>query len=184
MTRLPSCSVSAIREGIKIDQLAKDGKRDFHRFPIARFKGGEYQFSFSGVKTSVALYLKDKDDAFKQQDLGDICASFQECVVEMLITPTLNAALDHGSQDDSRRWWGRRQFPSARGVSTTSVTAWHHGLLPGISLLHRQCRDDCVSGVFPTAKRVNAPNTISQRPPICRWLDYSLRGQRHSILTA
>jgi N6-L-threonylcarbamoyladenine synthase len=82
--------------GHKIDQLAKDGKRDFHRFPIARFKRGEYQFSFSGVKTSVALYLKDKDDAFKQQHLGDICASFQECVVEMLITPTINAALDHG----------------------------------------------------------------------------------------
>jgi N6-L-threonylcarbamoyladenine synthase len=82
--------------GHKIDQLAKDGKRDFHRFPIARFKGGEYQFSFSGVKTAVALYLKDKDETFRQQYLGDICASFQESVVEMLITPTLNAALDHG----------------------------------------------------------------------------------------
>lgn len=82
--------------GHKIDRLAKEGKRDFHRFPIARFKGGEYQFSFSGVKTAVALYLKDKDETFRQQYLSDICASFQESVVEMLITPTLNAALDHG----------------------------------------------------------------------------------------
>ncbi len=82
--------------GHKVDRLAKEGRRDFHRFPIARFKRGEYQFSFSGVKTAVALYLKDKNDEFRERHLGDICASFQESVVEMLITPTINAALDHG----------------------------------------------------------------------------------------
>lgn len=81
--------------GHRIDRLAKEGNRAFHRFPIARFKVGEYQFSFSGLKTSVALFVKDKDDAFRQQHLADICASFQECVVEMLVTPTLNAAIDH-----------------------------------------------------------------------------------------
>ncbi len=82
--------------GHQIDNLAKSGDRSFHRFPIARFKAGEYQFSFSGLKTSVALYLKGKDETFKQQHLADICASFQECVVEMLVTPTLNAAVDLG----------------------------------------------------------------------------------------
>jgi N6-L-threonylcarbamoyladenine synthase len=82
--------------GHKIDRLANEGNRAFHRFPIARFKVGEYQFSFSGIKTSVAMYVKDKDEAFRQEHLADICASFQECVVEMLVTPTINAAVDHG----------------------------------------------------------------------------------------
>lgn len=82
--------------GHKIDQLAKNGNRAFHRFPIARFKGGDYQFSFSGLKTAVAVFMKDKSDAFRQEHLADICASFQECVVEMLVSPTLNATIDHG----------------------------------------------------------------------------------------
>ena len=82
--------------GHKIDKLAKLGDREFYRFPRAHFKKGEYQFSFSGLKTSVAVYLKDKSEDFRNQHLEDICASFQERVIDMLVTPTLMAALDHG----------------------------------------------------------------------------------------
>lgn len=81
--------------GHKIDQLAKTGDKAFYRFPTAKFKTGDYQFSFSGLKTAVALYLKNKDADFKQEHLSDICASFQERVVEMLVTPTIEAALEH-----------------------------------------------------------------------------------------
>jgi N6-L-threonylcarbamoyladenine synthase len=111
--------------GHKIDKLAKDGDRGFHRFPIARFKEGEYQFSFSGVKTSVVLYLKDKDDAFKQQHLGDICASFQESVVEMLVTPTLSAALEHGIKMVSV---GGGVAANSRLREVLQQRAWHHGI--------------------------------------------------------
>lgn len=82
--------------GYLIDQLAKVGDREFYRFPRAHFKKGEYQFSFSGLKTSVAVYLKDKSAEFRAEYLNDICASFQERVIDMLVTPSLNAAIDHG----------------------------------------------------------------------------------------
>lgn len=82
--------------GYMIDQLAKVGDREFYRFPRAHFKKGEYQFSFSGLKTSVAVYLKDKSDEFRAEYLNDICASFQERVIDMLVAPSLNAAQDHG----------------------------------------------------------------------------------------
>jgi N6-L-threonylcarbamoyladenine synthase len=81
--------------GHKIDELARGGNPKFHQFPTAKFKSADYQFSFSGIKTAVALYLKDKDEQFKQDHLSDICASFQERVVEMLITPTIAAARRH-----------------------------------------------------------------------------------------
>lgn len=81
--------------GYRIDQLAKMGNRQFHRFPKSQFKKGEYQFSFSGLKTSVAVYLRDKSDDFRRERLNDICASFQERVIEMLVGPTLNAAEDY-----------------------------------------------------------------------------------------
>ncbi len=80
--------------GHKIDKLAKTGDREFHRFPRSLFKKGEYQFSFSGLKTSVAFYLKDKSEDFKTGHLNDICAAFQERVVDMLVTPSLNVAAD------------------------------------------------------------------------------------------
>jgi N6-L-threonylcarbamoyladenine synthase len=55
-------------------------------------KRGSYDFSFSGVKTSVWHHLKAKgQDQWKTQ-MADIAASFQEAVVDMLIAPTLRAA--------------------------------------------------------------------------------------------
>lgn len=81
--------------GHKIDKLARSGDRGFHRFPKAQFKHGSYEFSFSGIKTAVALYVKDKSDEFRSEHLADICASFQERVVEMLVRPTIEAALEH-----------------------------------------------------------------------------------------
>jgi N6-L-threonylcarbamoyladenine synthase len=82
--------------GRKVDKLAAGGDPSFHRFPSARFKTGDYQFSFSGLKTAVAVYLRDKDDAFRQKHLPDICAAFQSRVIEMLVSTTLAAARDLG----------------------------------------------------------------------------------------
>jgi N6-L-threonylcarbamoyladenine synthase len=41
------------------------------------------------------VYLKDKYDRFREERLADICASFQACVVEMLVSTTIAAARDH-----------------------------------------------------------------------------------------
>ncbi|MCK4856542.1 MAG: tRNA (adenosine(37)-N6)-threonylcarbamoyltransferase complex transferase subunit TsaD [candidate division Zixibacteria bacterium] len=81
--------------GGRIDSLAAGGDPAFHRFPAAKFKTGGYQFSFSGLKTAVAMYLKDKTESFIGDHLADICASFQARVVDMLVSPTISAAKDH-----------------------------------------------------------------------------------------
>jgi N6-L-threonylcarbamoyladenine synthase len=81
--------------GQRIDQLAQQGNPDFHRFPSARFKTGDYQFSFSGLKTAVAVFLKDKDAEYRRSHLADICASFQTRAVDMLVSTTVGAARDH-----------------------------------------------------------------------------------------
>lgn len=81
--------------GQAIDRLAAQGDPRFHRFPTARFKTGNYQFSFSGLKTAVAVYLRDKNDDFRRDHLADICASFQARVVDMLVSTTMRAAEDH-----------------------------------------------------------------------------------------
>ncbi len=67
------------------------------KFPRARVKSAPLDFSFSGIKTAVALYLADSAGAATAA--ADLAASFQEAVVEMLVRPTIAAAreLDAGT---------------------------------------------------------------------------------------
>ena len=81
--------------GRVIDHLAKTGDRKAIRFPRARLKKSPYDFSFSGIKTSVLQYLKSQDQHAWRARVPDIAASFQEAVVDMLINPTVNAAVAH-----------------------------------------------------------------------------------------
>jgi N6-L-threonylcarbamoyladenine synthase len=73
-----------------IDEMSRDGARDHVKITRARVKGAPLDFSFSGVKTAVALYLASPAGAATAA--VDLAASFQEAVVEMLIRPTMAAA--------------------------------------------------------------------------------------------
>ncbi|MGH7826459.1 MAG: tRNA (adenosine(37)-N6)-threonylcarbamoyltransferase complex transferase subunit TsaD [Candidatus Binatia bacterium] len=79
--------------GRVIDNLAKDGDRNAIRFPRAQIKRSPYEFSFSGIKTSVWHYLKSQAEDRWRNRMADIAASFQEAVVDMLVKPTVKAAL-------------------------------------------------------------------------------------------
>jgi N6-L-threonylcarbamoyladenine synthase len=79
--------------GRAIDNLAKTGNRNAVRFPRARLKKSSYEFSFSGIKTSVWHYLKSQEQEQWENHKADIAASFQEAVVDMLVQPTVKAAL-------------------------------------------------------------------------------------------
>ncbi len=76
--------------GAALDRLAKDGDPKFHRFPRPVKKQG-YQFSFSGLKTAVALYLQKLSEAEFEANKANIAASFQEAVVDVLVTKAVRA---------------------------------------------------------------------------------------------
>jgi N6-L-threonylcarbamoyladenine synthase len=77
--------------GPEVDRLAKRGRRDAFDLPRSMMEHGNLEFSFSGLKTSV-LYLLPKVDLKVEQNLHDLCASFQEAVVEVLVEKTVRAA--------------------------------------------------------------------------------------------
>jgi N6-L-threonylcarbamoyladenine synthase len=81
--------------GRVIDELAKRGDCKAIRFPRAQVKRSAYEFSFSGIKTSVWHYLKSQGADRWRHQIADIAASFQEAVVDMLVKPTIKAALAH-----------------------------------------------------------------------------------------
>ena len=80
--------------GPEIDKLARNGNPNTYHFPRALMNKDNYDFSFSGLKTSIKYFLKDNKDARKE----DIAASFQEAIVDVLLFKTFKAAKEYGVQ--------------------------------------------------------------------------------------
>lgn len=77
--------------GKQIDELAQKGDRTYFKFPRSVMKAG-YAFSHSGLKTAVALHVDKLIPEQLEQHRADIAASFQEALVEVLVTKTVKAA--------------------------------------------------------------------------------------------
>ncbi|MBE9527807.1 MAG: tRNA (adenosine(37)-N6)-threonylcarbamoyltransferase complex transferase subunit TsaD [Proteobacteria bacterium] len=77
--------------GRVIDSLATEGNREAIRFPRALLSKESLDFSFSGVKTSVLTHIQKLKGGIDDATLRDIAASFQEAVVECLVTKALRA---------------------------------------------------------------------------------------------
>jgi len=78
--------------GPLIDQLSKQGNELFHHFPRANLKNGPFDFSYSGLKTSLLVYTESKDENFVKDNLSNICASYQKAAIEVLVNKTISAA--------------------------------------------------------------------------------------------
>jgi len=72
--------------GVVIDRLARDGDCRAFSFPRAMSGSDRPDFSFSGLKTSVLYFVRRHGEAFAQAHLADLAASFQEAVVESLLS--------------------------------------------------------------------------------------------------
>lgn len=78
--------------GVLIDKFSQKGRPDFFRFPRALDKRDNFNFSFSGLKTSVVNYIKKNGMPRTKKELYDVLASFQEAIVDSLVKKTINAA--------------------------------------------------------------------------------------------
>lgn len=86
--------------GPAIDRLAQTGDANFASFPRTHLPG--YDWSFSGIKTAVRYYLQDAADAGRAEEMrahqADLCASFQQAVIDMLVDPVRRAVRALGIQ--------------------------------------------------------------------------------------
>jgi N6-L-threonylcarbamoyladenine synthase len=83
--------------GVVIDRLAREGNAQAFQFPKAFLEKDSMDFSFSGIKTSVANFVRKQGPPPAPGQTGayrleDLAASFQEAVVEVLVKKTLRAA--------------------------------------------------------------------------------------------
>lgn len=78
-----------------IDKLAKEGNPD--RFTFGKPKLEHYDYSFSGIKTSVLYFVQkesQKNENFITENIHDLCASVQKCIVDVLMEKLAKAAMD------------------------------------------------------------------------------------------
>ena len=80
--------------GPVIDKLAYEGRKENIQIPEP--KVGDYEFSFSGIKTSVINYVNKMNMKKQNYDPADIAASFQNRVVDILCKKTIKAAMVSG----------------------------------------------------------------------------------------
>jgi N6-L-threonylcarbamoyladenine synthase len=96
--------------GPVIDRLARAGHDEAVDFPPTRLTHadrnapslkGDLDFSFSGLKTSVARHVRQRTASgarLDEAETADICASFQRVVVQGLLDRTFQAAARHGAR--------------------------------------------------------------------------------------
>jgi len=97
--------------GPLIDKYAKEGNPDAFKFPEPQIPG--FDFSFSGLKTSILYFIRDKqkeDPDFLQKNMADVCASVQNRIITILLSKVKKAAEEYKI----------KQIAIAGGVSANS----------------------------------------------------------------
>jgi N6-L-threonylcarbamoyladenine synthase len=77
--------------GPGVERVAREGDPKAIAFPLAQFQDGAPDFSFSGLKTAVSLYVR-QHAPLTSGGIADVCASFQATVVKMLVRKTIRGA--------------------------------------------------------------------------------------------
>lgn len=82
--------------GPKVDKATREGNPHAMEFPRAKVGGSAYDFSFSGMKSAVLNYINQAQMKGETISVPDLCASFQNAVVDVLVSRAVAAAKEYG----------------------------------------------------------------------------------------
>lgn len=97
--------------GLNLDKMCQGGDINTYRFPKPKVDGSVYDFSFSGLKTSVINLLHNLKQKGEEPDVKNIGASFMHAVTGLLTDHTMRAAEEFGC----------KKIVLAGGVSANSM---------------------------------------------------------------
>lgn len=83
--------------GPEIEKLAKRGNGEAVAFPRPMLHQKNFDFSFSGLKTAVLYYVREKGQ-LSEKDKADIAASFASAAIEVIVKKTMRAARETGAK--------------------------------------------------------------------------------------
>ena len=150
--------------GVKVDQWAKQGDETSFSFPRPLLKEEHLNFSFSGLKTAGQRCLEELGSEKAKLQVADLCASYQQAIVDVLI----------GKLDRARRLTGAKRVVITGGVSAnsklrSSATSWasEAGVELAIPPL-RYCTDNAAmigyAGILHLNRGEKSPQDLSPSP--------------------
>ena len=77
--------------GPALDRLAQSGDPSVVRFPRPYLNRGGFDFSFSGIKTSLLYYLRDQQSRKASTAPAHVAAGYQEAIVDVLVEKSFRA---------------------------------------------------------------------------------------------
>lgn len=83
--------------GPNVERLAKEGKPVI-KLPemLKNYDGGEFDFSYSGLKTAVINYVHNQTEKGEEINRADVAASFQHAAIDVLVRKSVKAAIIKG----------------------------------------------------------------------------------------
>jgi N6-L-threonylcarbamoyladenine synthase len=153
--------------GPLISKLATNGDSTKYSFPRGMINSGDYDFSFSGLKTSV-LYMTKKNKAIlNKKELPHVAASFEQAVIDVLVTKTIKAAQKNKAQTIllgggvTANKLLRETLVSENEKQKTKVQV----LIPDLSLTTDNAAMIALAGYF----RYKAKKFVKPNPQLKKW---------------
>lgn len=153
-----------------VDRLAAEG--DCRKFRFAKPNIPDLNYSFSGIKTSLLYFLRDKvkeDPDFLKNNMADLCASFQKDLIDILLKKLILAV----------KQTGIKRIALAGGVSANSglrhrieeegVKRGWQTFLPALKFTTDNAAMIAITGYFRYQRRLFAPLDIA---PLSRSAEY------------
>lgn len=117
--------------GPKIEKVSHEGNPAAISFPRAKIADGEYDFSFSGLKSAVLNYLNGCRMKGIEINQADVAASFQQSVTDVLV----------GHARHAIRQYHMNKFAIAGGVASNGVIR---------AAMEQMCREEGVTFYYPS----------------------------------
>jgi len=152
--------------GRKIDELAQLGNAEKYSFPVSLLRDRPGKMSFSGIKTSIRVFMEKNPDA----PLNDVCASYQQAIVETLLVKTQEVRKLHQLGDlpivvgggvacnSALRSQFRRKFPEVHFVEPKFCTD------NAAMIAHWALRNPTSQVAFPDCLTLDARSRLIEKP--------------------
>ena len=119
--------------GVTLDKIATAADLKKYPLPFPKVSSGEFDFSFSGLKTAVMNLVNNSAQKGEEIDVPVVCATVRQRVCDMLIDKTLSAT----------QKYGYKTLAVAGGVSANSELR---------ARMTKECKDRGITLYFPELK--------------------------------